>query len=195
MASAQKQIEILLRPQHLKKVLKVVYHPKRRGADRLEYWIDDDARAHLETEVFGKRILITNRSHCSDEEILLAYRGQSRVEQAFRQLKDDRHLAIRPQYHWTDQKIHVHTFICLLAFLLSRVVEREARALGRTEGLSGILDLLGQIRLALILMPSGKKGGHPRCRWQLEEKRAAKPRPLPRPRPPKAPFVYTPESA
>ena len=56
-------------------------------------------------EVFGKRIVITDRSDWSDEEILLAYRGQSHVEDAFRQLKDDEHMAMRPQYHWTDQKI------------------------------------------------------------------------------------------
>jgi len=29
---------------------------------------------------------------------LLAYRGQSHVEDAFRQLKDDEHMAVRPQY-------------------------------------------------------------------------------------------------
>jgi hypothetical protein len=27
----------------------------------------------------------------------------------------EEHLALRPQYHWTDQKIHVDAFICLLA--------------------------------------------------------------------------------
>lgn len=97
-----------------------------------------------------------------------AYRGQHHVEAAFRQSKDDEHLAIRPQFHWTDQKIQVHTFLCLLALLLARVVERQARKLGRTEGLSGLLELLGTVRLALVLRPSGK-GGRPRAQWQLED--------------------------
>jgi len=78
-------------------------------------------------------------------------------------------LAVRPQDHWTDQKIQVHAFICLLALLLARVVEREARQLGHRESLSGLLDLLATIRLALVLRSPGKKAERPRAKWQLEE--------------------------
>ncbi len=166
--SARRRIDQLLSGQHLSKVLHIEYHPSRRGRDRLEYWVDDAAVRHLETEVFGKRIVVTNRDEWSTEDILLAYRGQSKVEAVFRQLKDDEHLALRPQYHWTDQKIHVHAFICLLALLLARIVEHQARGLGHRGGLSGLLDLLGTVRLAMTLRPSGKKGGRPRADWQLE---------------------------
>lgn len=193
--SARRRINQLLSGQHLSQVLHVEYDPNRQGADRLEYWVDDEAVLHLETEVFGKRIVVTNRDEWSTEDILLAYRGQSEVEAVFRQLKDDEHLAVRPQYHWTDQKIHVHAFICLLALLLARTVEHQARSLGRREGLSGLLDLLGGIRLAMMLHPSGKKGGRPRADWQLEVTdpeladlfRALVPN--------KPPFVYTDGSA
>jgi len=166
--SARKKIDTLMRGQHLRNVLRIEYHPGRKGADRLEFWIDEQARDHLEREMFGKRILITNRHQWSTEEIMLAYRGQSEVEDVFRQLKDDEHLALRPQFHWTDQKIHVHAFICLLALLLARVVEAEARKLGHRENLSGLLDLLAHVRLSMVLKPSGKKGGRPRADWQLE---------------------------
>ena len=166
--SPQKKIDELLSGQYIRKVLRIEFHPERQGSNRLEYWIDDEARQHLETEVFGKRILVTNRNGWTTEDILFAYRGQSHVESVFRQLKDDEHLALRPQYHWTDQKIHVHAFICLLALLLARVIERDARRLGRLEGLSGLLDVLGRVRLAMVLRPSGKKGGRPRADWQLE---------------------------
>ena len=189
--SANKQIEAILSGQHLSKVLRVEYKPDRTGSDRLRYWIDEEARAHLEKEVFGKRIVITDRSDWSDEEILLAYRGQSHVEDAFRQLKDDEHMAVRPQYHWTDQKIHVHTFCCLLALLLGRVTELEARKLGYREGLSGLLDLLGTVRLAMTLRSSGNKGGRPRCEWQLEEAEPDALRLFEHLVPPNPPFVYT----
>jgi transposase len=166
--SARKQISRLSSGQYINQVLHVSYHPDRQGAERLEYWVDADAVKHLEQEVFGKRILITDRHEWSTEEILTAYRGQSHVESVFRQLKDDDHLALRPQYHWTDQKIQVHAFICLVALLLARVVEREARMLGRQECLSGLIDQLSGVRLAMVLHPSGKKGGRPRAQWQLE---------------------------
>jgi transposase len=166
--SVARRMDQLLSGQHLREVLHIEYHADRQGGDRLEYWIDEAALSRLETDVFGKRIVATNRDEWSTEEILLAYRGQSQVEAVFRELKDDEHLALRPQYHWTDQKIHVHAFICLLALLLARIVEHQARGLGRQEGLSALLELLGSLRLAMILQPSGPKGGRPRADWQLE---------------------------
>jgi transposase len=189
--SANRQIEALLSAQHLKQVLKIEYDPKRQGADRLHYWIDEAARAQLENDVFGKRILITDRSDWSDEQILLAYRGQSEVEESFRQLKDDEHMAVRPQYHWTDQKIQVHTFCCLLALLLGRLIERQARPLHYPHSLSALLDLLGTIRLAMVLRPAGKKGGRPRCAWILEQNVPEALALFEHLVPPQPPFVYT----
>ncbi len=192
--SAQKQVDEILSGQYVKRVLRVKYDAKRKGANRLDYWLDEDARTQLETQIFGKRILMTNRHDWSDEEIMHAYRGQNHVEGAFRQLKDDRHMAIRPQYHWTDQKIHVHAFICMLAFLLGRTVEYEARKISNKKSLSGILDLLGTVRLALLLRPSGKKGGRPRCEYQLEDGDEKALRLFRRLVPEEKPLVYTPQS-
>lgn len=165
----KKVMEGLLKGQHIADILRITYHPERKGSDRLDYQVDAEALAHLHEEVFGKRILVTSRSEWSTEDIILAYRGQSHVEATFRQCKDDEHLAVRPQFHWTDHKIQVHAFICLLALMLARVVERQARALGYRQGLSGILDLLGSVRLAMVLSVSGPQGGRPRTTWQLEE--------------------------
>jgi len=63
----------------------------------------------------------------------------------------------------------VHTFICLLALLLCRLVERESRALGYQGSLSSLLDLLSSIRLAMVLWPADTPKGPPRCGWVLEE--------------------------
>jgi transposase len=153
--------------------------------------VDEKERNRLYEEVFGKRILMTDRSDWSTEEIILAYRGQSEVEAVFRQTKDDEHMAVRPQYHWTDHKIRVHTFICLLGLVLGRVVEHEARRRGRTESLSTLLDELATIRLAMVLHPSGKKGGRPRAQWQLEDADGRTLELFRATVPPKPPFVYT----
>ncbi len=189
--TARKRVNEMLSGQYIREVLRVEYHAERKGSDRLDYWIDEQAFRRLETEVFGKRIVMTNRDEWTTEDILLAYRGQSHVEGFFRQTKDDEHLAYRPQYHWTDQKIHVHFFICLLAFLLARVVERKARTLGRREGLSGLLDLLGGVRLAMVLRSSGEKGGRPRAEWQIETTEDEVAELFHALVPNEAPFVYT----
>jgi len=193
--SARKQIDELRGGQYLNEVLHVEFDAEQSGADRLHYWVDEQARTHLETEVFGKRILLTNRDEWSTEEIVLAYRGQHHVEAVFRQCKDDEHLAIRPQFHWTDQKIHVHTFMCLLALLLARVVEREARKLHRTESLSSLLELLGSVRLAMVIRPSGETGGRPRTEWQIETGNPDATDFYRRIVPDRQPFVYTDLSA
>jgi len=190
-ASADKQIERLLTGQYLRHVLKIVYDAQRTGAERLTWWIDHAALLHLETEVFGKRLLITDQHAWATEEIILAYRGQSRAEAIFRQLKDVDHLAVRPQYHWTDQKIRVHTFICLLALLLCRLVERECRGAGYQGSLSSLLDLLSTIRLALVLWPTDTPKGHPRCPWLLEDCAPEAWQLYHRLVPPVPPFVYT----
>lgn len=189
--AAQRQIQAILSGQHVSRVLKIDYDPDQDGADRLHYQIDTAAIDELANELYGKRFLITDRNEWSDEQILLAYRGQSEVEEAFRQLKDDEHMAVRPQYHWTDQKICVHTFCCLLALLLGRLLEFQARQLHYSEGLSGLLDLLATVRLAMVLKPTGKRGGRPRCEWTLERADPETLRLFRHLVPAQPPFVYT----
>jgi len=193
-ANARKQVAALLTGQSIPQVLKIVYDGQQTGAHRLTWGIDHAALEQLETEVFGKRILITDQHAWSTEELILAYRGQRRAEAIFRQLKAVRHLAVRPQYHWTDHKIRVHTFICLLALLLSRLVERESRSAGYQGSLSSLLDVLGSIRLAMVLWPAESPRGPPRCGWVLEESEPEAWHLYQRLVPPVPPFVYTAES-
>ena len=189
--NAEKEIARILSAQHLCRVMQVEYRPRSTGAKRLRWRINKKERRHLETEVFGKRLLMTNRHAWSDEQIILAYRGQSEAEGAFRQLKDDEHLAVRPQYHWTDHKIRVHAFICLLGYLLTRLVEHEARALGWRECTSHVLDRLGELRLAMVLAPSPKPKARPTVSWQLEQCDDEVMRLFRSLVPDKPPFVYT----
>ena len=189
--AVEKRIAAFLKGQHLRKILRIEFDGTKTGPDRLRFRVDAKARAKLEREVFGKRILITDRDAWSDAEVILAYHGQSHVEDAFRQLKDDEHLAVRPQRHWTDQKIHVHAFICLLALVLARTVEHTARGAGWQGGLSGLLDELAKIRLAMILGPTSERGGRPRCGWQIEETEPERLELFTHLVPNQSPFVYT----
>jgi transposase len=173
--------------QYLKAFLTVTYDPAKEGSERLSWSLDTEERGRIE-EHFGKRVLITSRHDWTDEAILSAYRGQSQAEASFRQLKDDDHLAVRPQYHWTDQKIRVHAFICLVALLMARTVEYHARAAGFTGSLSGLLDQLARLRLAMVIQPTK---GRPRCTWQLEETDPASLALFSSLVPAKAPFCYT----
>jgi transposase len=190
-ASAAERVNRILCGQYIRDVLHVEYHPRRRGSNRLEYWVDEPALSRLHSDLFGKRIVVTNRDQWTTEDILLAYRGQSHVEEVFRQCKDDEHLALRPQFHWTDHKIHVHAFICLLALLLARTLERSVPEHLRLHSLPALLNTLADVRLAMVLRPSGPKGGRPRAEWLLETVDDETARLFRAVVPDRQPFVYT----
>ncbi|WP_341728569.1 hypothetical protein [Brooklawnia sp.] len=97
---------------------------------RLTYRTDAPARARLEQRVFGKRILFTNRANWSTAEIVAAYRSQNDVESSFRQMKDPHIVSFGPMHHFTDQKIRVHVFYCVLALTIAHLMRRETAQAG-----------------------------------------------------------------
>lgn len=138
------------------------------GHFRLEYWINETRFAEMEDEL-GVRILMTDRHEWDTERIIAAYHGQSFVEQAFKNIKNPYHLALKPGFHWTDQKIIVHYFMCVMGYLLASIVWREAREKAGFSGtLDSLLDALNNVRLAaLIEQPQGR--GRPKVNYQLEQ--------------------------
>jgi len=137
----------------------------------LDFWVDKKEFDFIKDHKFGRRILITNQHDWSTEEIILAYWGQSRIECVFKTIKNPFHLALRPQYHWTDQKIEVHGFICLLAFLLVMVANKKAREkVGFTGTPHVLLEKLSAIRLATFIeSPLQKTKGRYKVVYRLEE--------------------------
>jgi len=142
-----------------------------KDAFDLLFWVDEDQLTYLKEEWLGRRILITNRHTWTTEQIVLAYWGQSNVENAFKSMKNPFHLAIRPQYHWTDQKIEVHAFICLLAFLMVMMAYKRAKErAGFTGSPHTLLEKLSAIRLATFIeSPKTKTRGRYKANYQLEE--------------------------
>ena len=144
--------------------------PLKEDVFDLDFWVDKK-EFDLLNHKFGRRILITNQHDWSTEEIILAYWGQSKIESVFKRIKNPFHLALRPQYHWTDQKIEVHGFICLLAFLLVMVASKRAREkVGFTGTPDALLDKLSAIRLATFIeSPPQKTKGRYKTVYRLEE--------------------------
>lgn len=148
------QINKILKGSFIKQVLDVNYDQNKEGSSRLSWTINDQKMTYLKEEVFGRRALMTNRHEWGTMEIIDACHSQSDLENAFKQMKDPEHFSVRPQFHWTDQKIRVHVFICMLALIMGKLVEREARSMGMKESLSHIMDKLRTIRLSLMISDS-----------------------------------------
>lgn len=141
---------------------------KESGCFDIDWEIDQEAYKWITENLYGKRILVTCREEWSEEEIIAAYHGQGNVERVFKHLKNPYHHTVHPQYHWTDQKIEVHTFICLIGLLLSQVLWKKARDAGYTVSIENLIDRLTEIRKAEIITVNGLKG-NPVKETQLEE--------------------------
>ncbi|MDP6768860.1 MAG: IS1634 family transposase [Arenicellales bacterium] len=128
------------------------------GKFQLHYSIKQDVLNELEARM-GFRILMTDRHDWTTQEIIRSYHGQSQVEQAFKELKNPHHLALRPQFHWSDQKIHVHNFICVLGYLLAVLVYRQVKTeCAYTGSLDSLLGTLNNIRLGTLIEASTTPG-------------------------------------
>ena len=131
-------------------------------------YLDQQKLNELEDEL-GFRILMTNRHNWDTVDIIKTYYGQSQIEHTFRNLKNPYHLAVRPPFHWTDQKIIVHNFICVLGYLLSAIIFRQAKMrIGFNGTMDTLLDSLNDIRLAAVLSQSDSPGPA-KASYQLEQ--------------------------
>lgn len=165
-ATIEAQVAERLRGQHLRELVDVRLDGAGRTL-RLTYTVDHAALDRLEREWFGRLVLMTDQHEWTTAEIIGAYRGQAAVEGVFRTLKDPLRLALRPQYHWTDQKLHVHAFLCVVAYLLATLVHLLAvRDAGYVGSVDALFDDLATIRRVTLLRPTAR--GRTRRTYQLE---------------------------
>ncbi len=99
---------------------------------------------------------------------MAAYRSQNEVESGFRQMKDPHVVSFGPMHHWTDSKIRVHVFYCVLALTTTHLMRREARRAGLDLSVRELLATLGGIEETVLLYHDGGKG-RPRARRMLTD--------------------------
>lgn len=134
----------------------------RQGRWHLQFTFDHGALQHLMARRLGRTILLTNRLDWTAEQVIAGYDGQQQIEQVFRGLKDGEWLGWGPMYHWTDSKIRVHAFYCLLGLSLLQTVYREAQAAWPGLSMERLLDELGRIQEVVLLYPPQGETGPPR---------------------------------
>jgi transposase len=161
------EIKQITDPRWVSRVLQVTLTGTRPASLRLSWRIDSQARQALEAEIFGKRILFTDRDHWPVAEVIAAYRSQADAEAGFRQLKDRHVVSFSPMFHWTEQKIRVHVFYCVLALAIAHLMRRQAAQAGLDLSVRELLHTLAGIGETVLIYPS--TGGRPRARRILTE--------------------------
>lgn len=132
------------------------------GRWHLQFTFDHAALQQLMAQRLGRTVLLTNRLAWTAEQVIAGYDGQQHIEQVFRGLKDGEWLGWGPMYHWTDSKIRVHAFYCLLGLSLLQTVYREAQAAWPGLSMERLLDELGRIQEVVLLYPPQGETGPPR---------------------------------
>ncbi|MCA1682053.1 MAG: IS1634 family transposase [Actinobacteria bacterium] len=167
-AAVEAEIAQVLAPRWLSRVIATTLSGDGPATFELTWSIDAAARRALESEQFGKRILFTDHDEWSHARVIGGYRSQSEVEADFRQMKDTAVVGFSPMFHWTDQKIRVHSFYCVLALSIARLLRRQAAKAGYAMSVRELLATLAGIQETVLLYPS--TGGRPRARRMTTER-------------------------
>jgi transposase len=168
LAGTRKKVQGWLAARDLKDLFEVEI-AEVSGWPVLSYRFCEAAWQRLQATRLGKTILFTDRTDWTDAEVVRGYRSQHPVESAFRDLKQVKYLSVRPQRHWTDQKIRVHVFYCVWALMLCGRLRRELDRRGIRRSLPALLEELGPIREVCVAYPAAEPGAEPTLQLALTE--------------------------
>jgi transposase len=135
----------------------------------LKVGLDQKAASNYKKR-FGKTLIFTDRTDLTALEVAQAYTDRNEVEQLFGEMNDPLSVPFRPVRHWTDQKIAVHAFICILGLLLLKLLQLKLKKQGIRLSLEIIKDELSSMQLGLWVTRSGKLFKIVSDRSKLQEK-------------------------
>lgn len=172
--SLQKRLDSITSGQYIRDILKTkIAKSKHRRLD-FTFRTDLKAFAELQRTRLGKRILCTDNTQWSTEQIILGSRAQSHIEDAFKQMKDPHWVSFSPSFHWTDQKLRVHFFYCILALTLCSLLQRKAAHAGIKLTIASVLKQLSDVKEVVNLYPATPgdtpSKGRPRMEYVLSER-------------------------
>ena len=160
----RKKIKNILNRKYMDEIIETTISSANGIVKSVGYMVSNDKKSEISHKYFGKKLIITDRNDWSTEEIIKTYREQDCIEKIFRATKDSEHFSIRPQYHYTDQKIRVHIFCCLLGLTLASILQKVVANAGVHISKNQLLNNLSGIRRCWV-----KNKGSNKTSYVLEE--------------------------
>jgi len=157
--SVSKNIQTILSAEYMRDIFDCTVTVEPGQTPELTFSCSDERLVALQERILGKTVLFTDRKEWSNEQIVSAYRSQYHVEDAFKQMKDTAHLSFRPLRHFTDDKIRVHAFYCVLAYTLAALLNKELKQMGHSVSINRMLDKFQEAQqvVSVFNTASGKK--------------------------------------
>lgn len=78
-----------------------------------------DREEHMD----GMWVIRSNTKDLTTEQLITTYKDLKTIEASFRTIKDV--IELRPIYHHKDDRVKGHIFICILAFLVTKLLEKK----------------------------------------------------------------------
>ena len=89
-----------------------------------------------------------SKTELSAGDILSTYTEQECIENLFKVIKNPDHFSVRPQFHRTDQKIHVHVMLCMFAVAAAEVLRKKMEENGLVYTKEPLIEILQQFMTA-----------------------------------------------
>ena len=153
----KESLKQILLPQHMGEVFSTNLS-EIDGIFNLRYSVNREGLERLTATRLGRTLLITNRLNWIPTEVISCYRDLANIEEAFKLMKNRDYLRWQPAFHWTDQKIKVHSLYCVLALLLATLARKMAWEAGMELSLPNLLDDLSGMKEVALLYPAPKGG-------------------------------------
>lgn len=140
-------VDDFLRRNSLAEVFTIQIETAQDGSRRLLPQKNEEAWAR-HRRFHGFNLFVAHRDlPQTAAELVALYFAKDAVEKDFQLIKSA--LALRPVRHRTDPKVRAHVTLCVLALLLSRLLERRIKAAGRRRTAASAIDLLDSCHLNL----------------------------------------------
>ena len=107
--------------------------------------------------MFGKNIIITDNTDWTTAEIVQASLDRWQVEDQFRLSNDEDLVSARPVRHWTDSKIRLHLFTCVVAMTYLRILENRLVRKGIQRTANDVMADMQRLHSVLSLKKGARK--------------------------------------
>jgi len=152
----KERLKKILSSQYMEKLFSITLDEHDKSL-YLSYGVNRVELDRLTSTHLGRTLLVTNRLKWLPTEVITAYRDLANIEDAFKQMKNRDYLRWQPAFHWTDQKLKVHTLCCVLALLIATLARKIAWEAGHELSLPALLDDLSAIKEVALLYPEKDK--------------------------------------
>lgn len=126
------------------------------------FWQLNESAINYEKGLDGVYILKSNVLDIEAYEVVNAYKNLCQVEDAFREIKD--FLKLRPIYHYSAGRVRGHVMVCVLAYLIEKILEKSLKettlklsprkAIAHLDTLRVVENRLNGRRLLCVTTPS-----------------------------------------